>query len=160
MESFEQLASQYEPMIHRIINTLHIYKNKDEFHQHGLIALWEASKHFDSKKGQLSTFAYAYIKGYLLMELSKATKESERSIYPKGVFWENAVDPYSESLLEKEILFSYCHNLTPHQKKWFLLSTLEGLSVNEIAKMEKVSVSAVKSWQKGARERLKVAMEK
>ena len=94
------------------------------------------------------------------MELSKATKESERSIYPKGVFWENAVDPYSENLLEKEILFSYCHNLTPHQKKWFLFSTLEGLTVSEIAKSEKVSVSAVKSWRKGARERLKAAMEK
>ena len=58
-------------------------KNKDEFHQHGLIALWEASKRFDSKKGQFPTFAYAYIKGYLLMEMSKATKESERSIYPR-----------------------------------------------------------------------------
>jgi hypothetical protein len=73
----------------------------------------------DSKKGQFPTFAYAYIKGYLLMELSKATKEAEKSIHPKEELWENAVDRYSENLLESEIILSYCHNLTPHQKNGF-----------------------------------------
>src|SRR4051812_6635046 len=109
-------------MIHRVINTLHIYKNKDEFHQDGLIALWEAGKRFDSKKGQFPTFAYAYIKGYLLMELSKATKEAEKSIFPKEEFWENAVDRYSENLLESEIILSYCHNQA--QRKGALIAPL------------------------------------
>ncbi|WP_238579120.1 sigma factor [Neobacillus niacini] len=95
MESFEQLAIQYDPMIQRIIYSLHIYKNKDEFLQHGLIALWKASKRFDPARNY-STYAYYYIKGYLLMELTKLTMEAERVIYPKDEFWENAVAPYSE----------------------------------------------------------------
>jgi hypothetical protein len=33
LESFEQLTKQYTPMIHKIINSLHIYKNRDEFFQ-------------------------------------------------------------------------------------------------------------------------------
>jgi RNA polymerase sigma factor (sigma-70 family) len=83
LESFEQLASQYEPMIQQIIHSLHIYKNKDEFHHHGLIALWKASKRFDPAKGTFSTYAYHYIKGYLLMELTKTTVEAERTILQK-----------------------------------------------------------------------------
>ncbi|MEH7013342.1 sigma-70 family RNA polymerase sigma factor [Neobacillus niacini] len=158
MESFEQLAIQYDPMIQRIIYSLHIYKNKDEFHQHGLIALWEASKRFDPAKGNYSTYAYHYIKGYLLMELTKLTMEAERVIYPEDEFWENAVAPYSEELWEEDILVSHCHRLTPNQSKWLLQTVLGGLSVSEIAEKEKVSISAVKSWRKGARDKLKVVM--
>lgn len=159
MESFEQLAIQYEPMIHRIMHSLHIYKNKDEFRQLGLIALWKASKRFDPEKGQFPTYAYSFIKGYLQMELTKTTLESERTIYPTEDFWENTVNPFPENHIEKETLLFYCHALTPNQKKWFLLTSLENLSVSEIAEKEKVSISAVKSWRKGAREKLKKCFE-
>jgi RNA polymerase sigma factor (sigma-70 family) len=159
LESFEQLAIQYEPMIQRILYSLHIYKNKDEFHQHGLIALWEASKRYNPEKGNFTTYAYRYIKGFLLMELTKKTLESERTIYPKAEFWENVVAPDSEELLEENVLVSYCHTLTPNQSKWLLKTVLGGLSVSEIAEMEKVSISAVKSWRKGARGKLKVVTE-
>ncbi|MDP4171531.1 MAG: sigma factor, partial [Bacillota bacterium] len=63
MESFEELSEQYTPMIHKIMNTLHIFKNKEEFYQLGLIALWEANERFDPQKGSFTTFAYSYIKG-------------------------------------------------------------------------------------------------
>jgi RNA polymerase sigma factor (sigma-70 family) len=95
LESFEQLAIQYEPVIQRIMYSLHIYKNRDEFPQDGIIALWEASKRFDPAKGNFPTYAYHYIKGYILMELTKETMESVRAFYPKNEFWENAVAPYS-----------------------------------------------------------------
>ncbi|WHY00040.1 sigma-70 family RNA polymerase sigma factor [Neobacillus sp. DY30] len=159
MESFEQLAIQYEPMIQRIISSLHIYKNKDEFRQQGLIALWEASKRFDPGKGNFSTYAYHYIKGYILMELTKETVESERNFYPKEEFWEYAEAPCTgEAPLEKDIFMRYGRNLTPNQRKWLFHTAVEGLSVSEIAEKEKVSLSAVKSWRKGAREKLKIAM--
>lgn len=160
MESFEQLAIQYEPMIQHIMYTLHIYKNKDEFHQHGLIALREASKRFVPAKGYFSTYAYRYIKGYLQMELTKATLESERTICPKEEFWDNAVAPYSEDPLVENFLVFHCRSMTPNQRKWLLQTTLEGLSIREIAEKEKVSLSAVKSWRKGARNNLKVEMER
>lgn len=159
MESFEQLTIQYQPMIHHIMHSLHIYKNKDEFYQLGLIALWEASRRFDPAKGHFAAFAYNYIKGTLLMELSKSRKVSEQMIYPKEEFWENAVDQITEYLFEEHTLLSYCHPLTPNQRKWFLLTLLEDLSIKEIAEKEQVSISAVKSWRKGARERLRIFKE-
>jgi RNA polymerase sigma factor (sigma-70 family) len=161
LESFEQLASQYEPTLQQIIHSLHIYKNKAEFHQHGLIALWEASKRFDPAKGNFSTYAYHYIKGYLLMELSKATVEAERTILQKEEFWENASANYTDDPLEENILLSYSQDqaLTANQRKWLMLTVLAGLSIKEIADKEKVSISAVKLWRKGARDKLKVVIE-
>jgi RNA polymerase sigma factor (sigma-70 family) len=158
LESFEQLAIQYEPVIQRIMYSLHIYKNRDEFRQDGLIALWEASKRFDPAKGNFPTYAYHYIKGYILMELTKETLESVRTFYPKNEFWENAVAFYKEEPLVEDILVEHCHTLTPNQGKWLLLTVLEGLSVSEIAEKEKVSLSAVKSWRKGSRDKLKLSM--
>jgi RNA polymerase sigma factor (sigma-70 family) len=159
LESFEKLADHYEPMIHHIMHALHIYKNKDEYYQHGLIALWEASRRFDPAKGHFAAYAYNYIKGRLLIEMSKSVKESEQMIYPKEEFWENAVDRTMEYPFEEHTLLSYCHLLTPNQRKWFLLTLLEDLSIKEIAGIEQVSISAVKSWRKGAREKLKVIKE-
>ena len=160
MESFEQLAIQYEPMIERIIYSLHIYKNKDEFRQNGLIALWEASKRFDPAKGNFPTYAYHYIKGYILMELTKETMQSERTYYPEVEFMEIAEASYTEEPLVEDILVQHCHTLTPNQRKWLLLTVLEGLGVSEIAEKEKVSLSAVKSWRKGARDKLKISMRR
>jgi RNA polymerase sigma factor (sigma-70 family) len=161
LESFEQLASQYEPMIQQIIHSLHIYKNRAEFHQHSLIALWKASKLFDPAKGNFSTYAYHYIKGYLLMELTKATVEAERTILQKEEFWENASANYTDDPLAENFLLSYCQEqaLTTNQRKWLMLTVLGGLSIKEIAAKEKVSISAVKLWRKGARDKLKVVLE-
>ena len=155
LESFEQLAQQYKPMIHKIINSLHIYKNKEQFYQHGLIALWEASRGFDPAKGNFTNYAYTYIKGFLQQELSKENKDKERSIYPQEEFWETIEDLFSEVPLEEEILLSYCSTLTENQRKWVMYSVLCDLSIKEIAEMEKVSVSAVKNWRAGAREKIK-----
>ncbi|WP_374934005.1 sigma factor [Neobacillus driksii] len=63
MESFDELVVQYQPMIHKIIQSLHIYKDEDEFCQTGLIGLWEAAQSFDERKGCFSNYAYTYMKG-------------------------------------------------------------------------------------------------
>lgn len=155
MESFEQLVVQYKPMIHKIIHTLHIYKNWEEFYQHGLIALWQASNRFDPQKGNFTNYAYNYIKGFLLLELSKASKYEEKCVLPKEEFWETVEDIIIDHPLEEESILSYCTTLTPNQKKWVLYTTLNDLSIKEIAKKEQVSMSAVKSWRAGAKEKLK-----
>ncbi|MFB3163846.1 sigma factor [Neobacillus sp. 179-J 1A1 HS] len=63
VESFDELVVQYQPMIHKIIQSLHIYKDEDEFCQTGLIGLWEAAQSFDERKGCFSNYAYTYMKG-------------------------------------------------------------------------------------------------
>ncbi|MCM3117734.1 sigma-70 family RNA polymerase sigma factor [Neobacillus sp. MER 74] len=155
MESFEQLVDQYQPMLHKIINSLHLYKNHDEFYQHSLIALWEASQRFDPNKGSFTNYAYTYIKGCLLMELKKAHQDHERNVHPGEEFWDLVEDSHSDDPLQKETLLTYCETLTPNQQKWLLYTVRDQLSIKEIAELENVSPSAVKSWRSGAREKLK-----
>ncbi|PLR80628.1 RNA polymerase subunit sigma-24 [Bacillus canaveralius] len=155
MESFEQLVEQYNPMIHKVIHSLNIYKNEEEFYQIALIGLWEAKQRFNPEKGLFLNYAYTYIKGKLLSELAKNVKNEERSVYPKEEFWELIEDLSSDRPLERKLLLSYCEPLTEKQTKWVLYTYLDGLTIKEIAEKESVSVSAVKAWRKGAKEIIK-----
>lgn len=85
-------------------------------------------------------------------------KAKERNVYPKDEFWKTIADWLPDRALEREILFSYCEILTPNQQKWLLYTFWEGLSIKEIAELEKVTVSAVKQWRTGAREKIKVVI--
>ncbi|MCH6269354.1 sigma-70 family RNA polymerase sigma factor [Neobacillus citreus] len=158
MESFEQIAEQYKPMIHKIINSLHLYKDKEEFYQHGLIALWEVCQRFNPEKGDFTNYAYTFIRGRLLVELRKIALAKERCVSLEEEFWRIAGDFQTDRTLEREILLSYCETLTTNQQKWLLYTYWDDLTVKKIAELEKVTVSAVKQWRTGAREKIKVAI--
>lgn len=159
MESFEKLAEQYEPMIHKIMRTLHIYKNQEEFLQLGRIGLWEAWRGFDPEKGNFTNYAYTYIKGKFLSEMTKNTKHEERNVHLADEYWEVIEDPSLEQPFEVKFILSYCDGLTPNQTKWVLYTCIDFLTISEIAEKENVSVSAVKAWRKGARAKLKGNLE-
>lgn len=142
-------------MITSIIRSLHIYKNKDEFFQTGLIALWEATRGFDPEKGNFEGYAYSFIRGRIMSELTKASIIADRNVHPSEEFWELAGEAAEDETLTELLLLSYCSSLTENQKKWVLYTCLDSLSIKEIAEKEKVSISAVKSWRKGAKEKLK-----
>jgi RNA polymerase sigma factor (sigma-70 family) len=154
MESFEESVKKYEPMIYKIINSLHIYKNKEEFYQLGLIGLWEASLRFDDRKGEFLNYAYTYIKGLFLTEMNRTKRLEDRTLYLKEEFWEGVESPHSDQPYKLEDLFILCEGLTHQQRKWFLYTVVEEMTVKEIAEREDVSISAVKLWRKGARKRL------
>ncbi|WP_042354135.1 sigma-70 family RNA polymerase sigma factor [Bacillus rubiinfantis] len=157
MESFEQLVEQYEPMIHHLINSLHIYKNKEEFFQDGLIALWEAKERFDPKKGKFSSYAYSYMKGRLLTSLKVAVRDSERNVAADETFWEYEEDTAAFRPFPLEELGLDCDSLTTNQRKWLEYVVWGDLSIRDIAAREGVSISAVKNWRAGARAKFKVA---
>jgi RNA polymerase sigma factor (sigma-70 family) len=154
MESFHEIQRQFEPMIHKIIHSLHIFKDREEFYQTGLIALWEAAQNFNPEKGAFAAFAYSYIKGRMLTELKQKTKLLDRQTYPKEEFWELVEDEWTETPLSQEILQAYCEGLTEGQTKWVMYTFMEMLTVREIAEKEEVSVGAVKKWRHGAKERI------
>lgn len=161
MESFEQLTTQYTPMIYKIISSLNIYMNKDEFFQIGLIALWEAYERFDPEKGNFTNYAYTFIKGRLLTEMSQSNRYTENTYTVNEEFLDFIADEFSSCPLEEDILLSYCQAaaLTENQTKWVLYTCLKDCSVKEIAEIEQVSLSAVKSWRAGARKKLKKARQ-
>src|SRR5690606_14313805 len=107
MGSFEEFVEQYTPMIHHIMRSLHIYKNSEEFYQIGIIALWEAYMRFEPDKGKFSTFAYSYMKGRMMTELTKQSKTEERSVYPEETFWDMSIDENNYQPLQMELLLSY-----------------------------------------------------
>lgn len=86
-------------------------------------------------------------------------KFENSAVYPKEEFWEMMKDSSPDRTLETEFILSFCEGLTKNQKKWVLYTALDFLSVKEIAEKEQVSLSAVKAWRKGAREKLKGVLE-
>jgi RNA polymerase sigma factor (sigma-70 family) len=155
MQNFDQLAKQYEPMIYKIISSLNIYKNKEEYFHTGLVGLWEAAEAFDPDKGDFTNYAYTYIKGQMLNEMNRNNRIEERSIYPKEEYWETVEEPNAHNPLETELLLSYCQELSEKEAKWVIYSFVDFLSIKEIAEKENVSVSAVKQWRSGAKRKLK-----
>jgi RNA polymerase sigma factor (sigma-70 family) len=145
---FEQLAAQYSNMIHSIIHSLHIYKNHDEFYQIGLIALWNASEQFDETKGQLSTYAYSFIKGRMLNHLKKENRQEDRNTAMCEEDWVKI--GYEDRYLEKETLLSHFYHLTEKEKQWVCLRFYEGLSNREIADRLQLKVTTVRSCERRA----------
>ena len=146
-------------MIYQIIRSLHIYKNEEEFYQIGLIGLWEAQQRFDEQKGRFFNFAYSFIKGRILTEMFNMNKDAGRVVYPKAEYWELIRDEQGAGPFENVLLLSCCQGLTKKEQKWLLAAYLEDRSVAEIAEAEKVSISAVKQWRKGARKKLRRQLE-
>lgn len=159
MERFEDYKIQHEAMIHKILNSFHIHRDRDEFFQLGLIGLWEALLNYDPTKGKFISYAYLYVRGAILTELKKRGRHSAASVYPEEAFWEMMSAPAQETIMEKEEILSYCGQLTNNQKKWVLYACLVDLSVKEIAEIEGVSESAVKQWKKGALGKLRLKIK-
>jgi RNA polymerase sigma factor (sigma-70 family) len=152
---FDQIAHQYQPMIHKLIRSLHIYRNQKDFYQTALIALWEAQKCFDPRKGDFPSYAYMYIKGKILTEMTFENKKAERSVYPEEEYWCTIEDQSAGMPLEAEQLLSYCDQLTEKERKWVLAKFLEGLSTEDLAARENVTISAVKHWRVSAMKKLR-----
>lgn len=158
-ERFEEIIKNYERMIFHVMKSLGIYKNREEFYQTGLIALWDAYQRFDGEKGKFSTYAYSYIKGRMQTEMTIMNRFSERNVFPDDDFWEIPVDENNKLPLELEQLHSYCKGLTEKQKKWVVDTFYYGLRVQEIAEKEGVSISAVKKWRSGAIQKIRSNLE-
>lgn len=151
---FEQLAKQYTPMIHRIMNKLHIYKNKEDYHQIGLIALWEAHTKFDSAKGAFPPYAYSYIQGRIMNALTKDAAFSDETVLTGEPVLFEGVDP---GPTPDTVAMTKAHGdqLNGRAKHWFDLSIIRGLTNPDIARQENVTPAAVRKWQMAAIKQLK-----
>lgn len=143
MESFSEIVENYQPMIYHVMKSLAIYKNKDEFFQIGLIALWDAHQRFDHGKGEFSSYAYSYIKGRMMTNLTKHRQNEERNVYPDDRFWGNIVEEEVQ-WLEQEHLQNYCIGLSDKQTQWVIDTFYKGMTTRDIAEKENISLSAIK----------------
>ncbi|WP_062351687.1 sigma-70 family RNA polymerase sigma factor [Bacillus kwashiorkori] len=151
-ERFGEVVDAFEPMIHSIIQKLNIYKNKDDYFQIGLIALWKAYKRFKKEKGKFSTYAYHYIRGSILVELRKNAQQERVEYFSENNPLENILDPTNHfELLHIEELISY---LPKKFQYIIILYYFEGLPLKEIAKLLNISYATSKLWKRQAIERL------
>ena len=160
MDRFSSLSEQFTPMIHHIIRSLSIYKNKEDFFQIGLIALWESQDKYNDAKGQFSNFAYTVIKGRLINELKRQHKYDTHIQPVEGASLDVRV-PFSldQEAHTIENIMTYTKNLTLNQKRWLILTFIEDKNQYEIASMFNVSIAAVKSWRKTTLHKLRKEMD-
>lgn len=156
MDNFEELLTKYEPMIFKVMHSLNIYTNKDEFYQIGLIALWDASRGFHPTKGDFLNYAYTYVKGRMMTELTRTNKYSEYHAYPQEEFWTMIEDTSVASMpLELESLLVYCDELTERERQWVIYHFYYGLKQSQIAPLENVTIHAVQRWRREALRKLR-----
>jgi RNA polymerase sigma factor (sigma-70 family) len=150
---FEEVLSQYEPIIFNQLKKLGIYKNHDNFYQLGLIALWDAHKQFDPAKGKFQTLAISLVRGKMLDELKKERLNEQRYIQYDIQDDADYLPPSSivvDQVLERETIAAYCIGLSEDQKIWVQMAIVEQKKIGEIAAELNVPVERVKSWRKQA----------
>ncbi|NMH73107.1 sigma-70 family RNA polymerase sigma factor [Bacillus sp. RO2] len=153
---FESVLDEYTPMIHHIIKTLNIYKDKDRYVHEATIALWEAYCSQDCSKGSFTSYAYSSIRGKLLNYLKKEVRWENTHMFvdelPK-----TSTDFFNPSMGNLE---EYTCYLTEKQKKWVVECIIKGKKLEEVAVQEGVTVSAVKSWRAEALKKLRREISK
>ncbi|MEH6940283.1 sigma-70 family RNA polymerase sigma factor [Bacillus sp. JJ722] len=149
MDSFNDLVTQYEQLIYKIIHSLNIYKEYDYYYNIGLQALWEASLKFDGVSATFTTFAYSMIRGRILNELRLENKWEVINQLPfdNPQFFNTL---HYDKYLENESLISYCDSLTLYQKRWVIHTFIHGETLDGIARIYSVNKCAVKAWRRDA----------
>ncbi|WBL14598.1 sigma-70 family RNA polymerase sigma factor [Sutcliffiella sp. NC1] len=148
--SFTDVLEQYRPMIYKIINTLHIYRDHSYYFHEGVVALWTAYKQFNEEKGSFPAYAYTTIRGSLLNVL-KAERHFDDHHAPWDKEFEEFIPDNSVSLDEQiNHLEPYVVCLTNNQKIWVVEHIFYGKGIKEIAREHRTTEAAVKSWRRGA----------
>lgn len=140
-------------MIFKIMRSLGVYREREEYYQVAAIALWEAWVRYDEGFGKpFISYAYACVRGKLLNELKRSIRYSERCVVAEDDFWVLlAADESGDAVVDVEFLRACRGWLTEKQFRWVWFTLMHDYSVREIAVMEGVSISAVKQWREGAR---------
>ena len=140
----------YEPMISSIINRLNILYDRDEYMQIGRLAVYEALNKHDESICKESQFVYTMIYQRLIDEIRKNARRLERyQVTEDGVLHTIPIDSIDANLY----LIGVKEKLTEREYAW-LLMTIDGYALVEIAKHLGVSLSTAKNIRKQARKTL------
>lgn len=82
MHDFEAVLQQYTPMIHKLLQQAHIYKDKEDYKQIAMIALWQAWQNNQHTKGSFTAYAYTTIRGAIFNELRANQKHKDTLAAP------------------------------------------------------------------------------
>ncbi len=138
--TIEQLINKYEPMIFSIMRKLSIYKNYEDFHQVGQIALWQAFQRYDDSRGHFAPFAYRSIYGAMLDEMNRQNRSIPEVSTEDHILEE--VTPsitYDDTFTIDELL----NELQLNERQLLYNLYIAGYSYKEIAAKERVTPAAI-----------------
>jgi len=155
MKDFSQVVEEMRPLVLSILKRLNIYKNFEEYYHIGVIGLWHAYKNYKPELGSFSTFAYLYIRGYILLELSKHRQFEERVIYPDEYKLQSFIDEKG-GVNGPDLCFSdILQSLSITEKRLIQLHFFDGYQLKEVANILGISYSTAKDWKKKLLEKLR-----
>lgn len=158
MTKFEQVLSQYEPMISATLRKLNIYREHEQFRQAARVALWRAWQRYDEEKGHFAPFASRSIRGAMLDLLKQENRVEEHIIQTEDELLYGYVETEDKSIVvEKwsEKTFHVLEQLTKKEKQLIHWLFVEGLTQKECAEKAKISPAGIKK----RRERLLVKLK-
>ncbi|SEN69880.1 RNA polymerase sigma factor, sigma-70 family [Amphibacillus marinus] len=146
---FNQIISQYEPMIYHMLKKYQVRDRGGDYHQELLIVLWEATVNYRPGKMKFSTYLYTRIRFKLIDLIRKNSRISEK-----------------EHFSDVELMHTYCLEsaydwdfilinqieqvLTKREWQWFVEHIFYGKTLVEIADLYHVSTNAVRHWKRKA----------
>ncbi|MFD1020284.1 sigma-70 family RNA polymerase sigma factor [Thalassobacillus hwangdonensis] len=158
-ESFEQIATDYEPMIHHHIYKLGIRDPESEFFQEGCIALWKAYTRYDPEKGSFRQLANYMIRNRLIDLIRKHSTAMKR----EHDYLENHRNPELMINIEEMDDFLFWNQirrlLTENQWKWVEHYIILDQPLTRLAEKEGTTIDAVKGWGKQARKKLRMELD-
>ncbi|SFK81436.1 sigma-70 family RNA polymerase sigma factor [Salinicoccus halodurans] len=153
---FDTRIENYEPMIQSIIGRLSIRFDQDDYMQVGRLAVYNALSTYDdiaARGATESQFVYTRIYQRMIDEIRRVSRyTSTVSATEDDLLIESAGGCGADTELRAE-LRDMLGTLDDRELKWLLL-TLDGYTVVEIAAASGFSVSSVKNWRKSARAKL------
>lgn len=135
MKHFEEVALQFEGMIHYTIRKLRIYKDFEHFKQVGLIGLWKAYEAYDELRGDFPPMAARYIQTEMITELRKMKRYEDKQICCE----DDTLTFHSESQahleIEQSVLLKEAMQriLTPDEYRFLYDYFTYGMKLDELA---------------------------
>lgn len=141
---FEHLVVEMEPIIEKILSNCRIYKNRDEYRQIALIALWKAYLRYDKSKYNFKAYLYNQIR-YDVIDALRYYAKREAVILPTSdeklsLYLENTQETTSSNLL-LEKMFKF---ITDEEKRLLCAIFEEQKTNGEIAEEFGISVEAIR----------------
>ncbi|MDN4605906.1 sigma-70 family RNA polymerase sigma factor [Sporosarcina highlanderae] len=161
MLNFEDVLTQYEPMISACIRQLNIYRGHEQFRQTGRVALWLAWERFDDEKGDFTPFAYRSIRGAMMDEMRKENRFEEHHM-PTGVDKLTYLIDVNETEENCGIgrLENVIESLTENDRKLLQWLFIDACSQAECAKRFGISVPGVKKRRERVLQKIRELLER
>ncbi|MCT1901843.1 RNA polymerase sigma factor [Oceanobacillus sojae] len=170
----EDFIEQNQRRVYYQMARLQIDEWEGDYFQEGLVAMWRAYENYNPDKGPLTTYMNFQIRNRLVDVLRQSIVERKyfeqlgiqfKSETQSGNYMDGNILPFEREGKSNPLAIMAQTNesdflkltevLTEKQKIWFNHAIVEGLSNQEIAEKEEVSLEAVKSWAKSAKRKLR-----